>query len=246
MSISEVLINSDFNEIERMYPGVDLKSKYILLVQARLWFPYQCNIIEGNVELIEDGNVKCIDCKTRNPYPNKDVRLISMKDKKRLCDNGVPFIFDNFEELLKIKSVCIKWKIKCVNNEGKEEYIYTHIVFDLNIKYIENKNIYCLVTQDSILESFDYEDDYIEYLDKFEKIITIFRANGENKFKIKYIKGIDESENNSNDINNLIGEEFVNITKSIISSDYGDIIENDNKTKIYSYYKNVNIEPSIL
>ncbi|MBS5926145.1 MAG: hypothetical protein ACLS2V_12660 [Clostridium paraputrificum] len=224
-------------ELEKMYPGVRAE-KYILFVQAKLWLPFENQNIDGNVLFINQKETFSVDTKVRTPFPNKTVSILSMKRGRKVCNLGVPLIFDSYEDLNKLKSVVITWKVSLINENNVEEVNYIQIKYNLDIIYSIDKNVYSISSYDSIIEAFKENDKSDIFMNKYDEIIILSREMGSMDFDYEYLTEDNISfEDKERKVLSLIAD-------NITIKDYISILEEDKKVMLYSYEKDIVLIPS--
>ncbi|MDD3224608.1 MAG: hypothetical protein PHX70_07885 [Clostridium sp.] len=227
-------------ELIKMYPDINLQDKYILFIQSELWYPYLTKEICGNIKLIYENNIREYKTKIIRPYPNKSIRVISMVNGRKVCSLGLPIVFDSYEDLKKVKSILIKWKIEIQNADNIKEKHYVQVLYNVDFKYVENKKIYSVYSQDTLLHFYDGEDKLLKQkYDEFEKIIFIANAKNED-FSVRYLKGHEEKGKRIEE------EAFTTIMENIKLPGFFDIVSSDEYKPciIYSYFSNETLEPS--
>jgi hypothetical protein len=133
-------------EVKKIYPDVNLEEKYLLVVNADLFFPYN-NACVGTVKLItENREITADKAKIRTPYWNKSLRKISAQKGRVFCNIGIPFVFDNFDELTKVKRIVIKWGIL-------ETAIFVEVNYNIRFQKIDGRNKYFVYSKDMPLET---------------------------------------------------------------------------------------------
>lgn len=181
--------------LNKMYPTIDIKNKYILFLQLELWYPFEAD--EINVEVLINEEIKYLPkYKIRTPYPNKNIRQISMVNKKRVCDYGMPLIFNSYNELCDLSTIDINWSIKSKTINNEDELILVKIQYKVDYIYEENKRIYVLHSKDNSLDSFIvmegkdyYEKTVSNYIKEYDQIavVSIYK----NEITKDMIKGYD-------------------------------------------------------
>lgn len=238
--------------LNKMYPNIEMGNKYILFILGELWFPYLSNYISADIDFVyKDGSIKNYKSKLRTPYPNKNIRMISMTNGRKVCDLGIPIVFDTYEELNSLKTILIRWEIEASTKTkdviGK---YYVQVLYDVNFKHIEGKKRYVIHSKDSVLETYrdmdmdnemKNEDNTMtrlnSYLDNFNQVIRIF-IDGED-CSYEPIKGEEckEEEIFSNVIQTLGLQKFMeHLLKNQDKDSKEDII-------IYNYFSSLIVEP---
>ena len=130
------------------------KDKVLLVLKSELYYPYIRDEINANIQIyskykyFESQKIEVI-----TPYPNKNVfKIVSIKGRK-VCKEGVVFVFDNIEELKKINSLKITWTVK--HPEQNEKKILasalTRVVVNYKLSFDdidENNKVFSIYTND--------------------------------------------------------------------------------------------------
>jgi len=162
-----------------------------------------------------------------------------MVNGRKVCDLGLPIIFDSYEDLSKLKSVLIKWELDIVNNDNILEKCYIQILYDITFKYVENNRIYSLYSKDTLPQCYKDKKLAIKYLDEFDKTIYI-KNSGTDEISVEYLTGKETDEN-------IIEEEsFVTIMTNMGTKEFIDVAQNNKKFMIFSYYKTDILEPDFI
>lgn len=238
--------------IEKMYPGVNIDDKYVLFLKAELWFPFDYEEIDASVIFNYKNEHKTYPYKIRTPYPNKNIKQASMVNGRKVCDCGIPVLFDTYEELCELTSVDITWRISAFDSDDDLNVIYVRVHYDLEFTYEEGKRIYGLYSKDNTLDSFSvmegkdyYEKSVSNYLNEFDVILFI---NGTGN-------GI-----SCNCVNGTIDDDEIIIEEAISTIGLGDmlstikdteLLDNQDKNTIdylsaYIYKAKVNLLPDII
>ena len=223
-------------ELEKMYPGIS-SARYTLFVQAKLWIPFETQNIEGNVVFINEEETFNFDTKVRTPFPNKTVSLISMRRGRKVSNLGIPLTFDSFEELNKLKSVVINWKVSLTNENDVEEINYIQVKYNLDTIYSVDKHVYSISSHDSVIESFKEKEKCDSYIDKYDEVIIISRKMSSMDFEYEYLRGDDIAiEDKERKVISIIAD-------NISIKDYVSILEENKTVLLYSYEKDIKLIP---
>lgn len=240
-NVKKYYLKEELEEIQKMYPDLDIKNKYILFIQSELWFPYEYVSIDADIKLIHNNYESTHPFEVRTPYPNKSVFLISMKNKKRFCNLGIPIVFDTIEKLDNLKSIKIFWNIKAEADNGEIINFALDIQYDIAFEKVPGSHVYGIHTYDTPLNSYGYINDadykkygFDRYLEQFDSVIMVESIKDEMnfEFEIQALKGEDLNEK---ELNKLFFDNWG--TK---------IIANKEKYYIYKYKSDEKLYPDIV
>ena len=155
--VKDEYMKREQGSLKKMYPNEDISDKYILFVESELWFPYLKEDIQANIDFIYEDDIKKYKSKLRTPYPNKAITTISMVNGRKVCDLGLPIIFDSYEDLSKLKTILIKWELDITNDDFTEK-CYIQILYNISFKYVENNKIYSIFSKDTLPQCYEDED----------------------------------------------------------------------------------------
>lgn len=126
-----------YKELNRLYPDKEFRNKYILLIRPLLYIPLYI-APECTIELFfkKGFKIKVPNTIIRYPYPNKYISRLDLKVQRKICDYGIPIIFNKFDELKNLDSILIKWKLP-IDYTSSNNIIET-IISNLNIHYKVN------------------------------------------------------------------------------------------------------------
>lgn len=232
-------IKKEQEALIKMYPNKNTTDNYILYIESELWFPYLTENIKANINFIYKDDIKIYKTKLRTPYPNKTITTISMINGRKVCDLGLPILFNSYEDLKKLKNILIKWEIDVINSEDIKEKFYIQILYNVDFKYVEGKKIYSLYSKDSLPQCYENNDLLIKYIEEFDKVILI-KNSGKDAFNIEYLKGAEKGKK-------LIQEEaFTTIIENMGMKEFIDTAEHNKNFNIFSYYAEEILEPNII
>jgi len=147
-------------EVRKIYPDEKIDSKYLLVVNADLYFPYR-NECMGNLTLVtENGEIAAPKTKINTPYWNKGIRKISAVKGRGTCYIGVPFLFENYDELAKVKQIRIDWDIP-----GEISFAMK-IEYNISFRKVDGLNKYFVYSKDMPIESVVRLDEPLEEKDE--------------------------------------------------------------------------------
>jgi len=155
------------NELQRMFiHSENLSQKYILWLKSELWFPLFSEEISVTFEFNNGVNINLPKYQIKTPYPNKSIKVACMKNGNKICNMGIPLVFNEIEDIKAINELTIKWSIKTEYNN----FIIIHVKY--NISFTEqDDNIFTLYTKDSPLHSFfavnESDEDIIKKINKY-------------------------------------------------------------------------------
>lgn len=137
----------DFNADELRRLLVSYDNKYILAIEARLWFPYNDADVTVNINLCsKDGSrIQTLDTFTGTPMPNKDILFARMKFGRINTRNFIPVVFDSFDALNAVAKIEIIWDIK---NEEKNEREFVISEYDISFAIPVQNRCYAISTYD--------------------------------------------------------------------------------------------------
>ncbi|AND84736.1 hypothetical protein GTH52_05180 [Clostridium tyrobutyricum] len=230
----------ELKAIQEIYPETNLDDKIIFLIKSKMYFPFKYMHKEVYMSCFYEDELEDYPINSINPCLNKNVSVAGMKYGKKTCSIGIPLIFDNIDELDKFKSVSIRWKFKCKDNEGNSLYFYILILYDLNFIKVDGFNIYVLNSNDfPVNTGLNRKNTLENYISKFERIIFIDNKNNPGDFNIQYIKGI-----KSEDEVMIAMFYSFDVDWSDVDNFFKDALSgNPIYKKIYSYYSNLTLTP---
>lgn len=185
--------------LSRLYENKLSGNKYVLWIIPDLFFKYQCDFMDGYIEI--NGEKVKFQYKTRKPYSNKNIYQISLKNKRKLAF-GLPLVFDSFEELGKIKQILIKWIIRYpeVNGEGEASKNVCIINVNYNMSFAKDtkKKVYSLHSYEKVIphlidiNSQEELNKLVTYANEFDTIVAacnIKEVSMESAIEVEVLKG---------------------------------------------------------
>lgn len=181
--------NLQMEILEKMYPGIDCKDKYILWIVPTFYCPILSESIECTVNLIStQGETVKETPKTRlrKPFPNKNYDALSMTNGRRISQLGIPFVFDSFEELSLVDKIKITWDCKHRIYESEDVFdTYNNVmsaeyVVDFIKDGTDANRLYFVCTKDVIVHFLDDMENsplFEDYLSQFESVVLIQNEN---------------------------------------------------------------------
>lgn len=138
----EITKESQIEMIQRAYPDYDAKNDWVLWLVFDLYHDKKPENTNCSIEIKKDnGEILEIPYVVRKPYPNKRLHQVCMvPEDKRKRIFGIPLVFKNYEGLLKIKEITIKWRFfeKCGLSDNNKnlavQYATTEAHYYLNFK----------------------------------------------------------------------------------------------------------------
>lgn len=157
------------------------ENDWVLWIVADLFHNYQVKEITGEIE-IKNKDDSSIDVPflLRTPYPNKNIRQLSMKSgRKRLY--GIPLVFKTFEQLCEVSEITIRWDIyeeaflgnndKPFQLDTKTLVIKYHLIFEKDNNNPEH-HFYTVFSKDYTYDVYS-ANKINEYYDEFDVAIQI-------------------------------------------------------------------------
>lgn len=213
--------------LKKMYKEKFHQDKTILWVLPTFYFPFKHDRIIATIKLLDcNGHMlkacsnqkkksgRAIDTnhlsgRLRKPYPNKGYHALSMRNGQSICESGIPFLFDSFDEINKIRTIKIAWSIiyPSKNNacETQTHRCDIHTQYNINFKPSNDKLHYTMHTCD--IRPFDVAQNnmFKNYFDEFENITLITLEGDETNdesilCKETLLKGGKTMRNNDGDI----------------------------------------------
>lgn len=106
--------------IRKLYPDFDEKKHYVLWIISDFFDNHDIAGIEGSVKIFDEHNNQIFENLTvgnkdakvlvRTPYYNKYIRQVGLKTGSK-CLFGIPLVFDNYEDLIKVRKVHVHWNV---------------------------------------------------------------------------------------------------------------------------------------
>lgn len=125
----------------------DYDDKYILAIEASLWFPYKASNVTVNINLRDKDNqeIYSLDTFVGTPVPNKNILFARANFGRNKSHNFIPVIFDSFDELCKVSKVEVIWDVR--NDESNEREF---VVSEYDVSFAESvfNKCYALSTYD--------------------------------------------------------------------------------------------------
>lgn len=142
------------NILKETFKIDNIEGRYFIFIKSYFFYKYKVNNINSEITLWNSKDEvvnKSYKYKIRQPYPNKNWYLTSMKYGRRLVDDGFIFMFDNFEELSDTSKVIIKWDIDSEYDDKSQCKVKVEIKY--NTKFLKgNDNVYSIKSHDTIQE----------------------------------------------------------------------------------------------
>ena len=231
-------IKEDRITLSKMYPDTDLDDKYVLFLAFDLCWQYLYQEITAEINITTHGNGSITPkIKARKIYPNKDYFTCCMKKGNKLCDTGVPLIFDNYEELAKISRLECRWKIST-----DEMDVYFQIHYDVGFEKEDGKRVYVIRSREVDISYLFSEKakggifKSTEKLEEYDKVILIVNNLTNKSFSCKTI--IDKVETQKEHAIDSISVIFDNISLK----DY--INDTDRMFHINYFYADETLRPA--
>lgn len=104
-------LKSHIEDIKRVFPDVDLDGKSILFVDSAI-LNYGVMTQKCTITFYDENNEEIdipINIRSRNNIPNKNYTHAVAANKQRLCNYGIPFVFQP-EELAKVTHMILTWE----------------------------------------------------------------------------------------------------------------------------------------
>ena len=118
-ALSVQCMDSAIKMLKKGYPMYKDKCFYVLWLDLNLFTKYEWFDTDVAIHLLDENCNPILDVRSlekpknivgRTPYPNKHILQMSMKSGRKVVF-GYPILFDNFEDMEKIKYIHIDWTI---------------------------------------------------------------------------------------------------------------------------------------
>lgn len=160
-------------QFKKIYPAVDIGQVYVLWVDILAYFEYRYDSVEVKVTLQKRDrtSIPIPKIRQRKPFPNKMWHIISALNGNKIV-NGIPLIFDTFEELSSVNKIHGLYKFCYKFKNGTLKYIGIDVQSVVSFVKSDERDYHIEIRTCKVTCLSEILDEFIDKNQSFSKMAT--------------------------------------------------------------------------